>query len=801
MFRNYFIISVRNLVRNRFYSAINIAGLAIGLACFVLSMLYVNDELKYDRFHRKADRIYRVCEELNTEGSGENSSSVPFPVAPAMMNDYGHLIEKAVRFFNFQDTRHALHYEEKNFNESNIYVVDSSVFELFDFPLERGDPATALLRPQTIVLSQDLAVKYFGQTDPVGKIIKYDGVVNLEVTGVMKPLPPQSHMQFDALISFSSLPHMLGWQYGKNWVWNPCWTYILLRPGADPGEIEREFPDFVQKYYPDFLKNAVRHYLQPLTGIHLDSRLAYEMRPNGDADNIYIFSLTGIFILVIAAINFMNLSTARSAKRSMEIGIRKVLGAHRGQLIRQLLVESVIVSLLAVLLSLLLIELLLPFFNSIAGKELRIGGEGSVWLLLLLSGAGLVTGLLSGIYPAFYLSSFEPVQVLRKKVPGHPGRVPLRKLLVVLQFTVSLILITSTWVIYRQLNYLRSAHLGFDKEQVLVLPVRPPMFKQYDAFISQLRENSSVLNVTYMNDLIGKHHNTHEYNYPGMEPDKWVYFPSLLVDEEFIPTMNMQLLAGRNFSKDFPRDDSLAVIINEAMLERMGWKSPEEALGKQFFTPSGSEKVVGIVKDFHFEPLHNPVGPFVLDMPHRRLKIFWTRHIAIRLAPGNLTQQLAGLEETWNGISKDFPFDYFFLRDDLNNQYVAQEKLARLFTGFSCLTVFIACLGLLALSAYSAEQRTKEIGIRKTMGASVISIVQLLSVDFMKLVLLANLIALPLTWLLMQAWLENFAFRIPIPAAAFLVAAFISLFISFFTLSIQSVRAALTNPIQSLRYE
>lgn len=801
MLRNFFTIAFRNLSGNKFYSLINIGGLAIGIACFTLAMLYVKDELSYDRFHSKADNIYRVCQVLNTEGSGENSSSLPFPVGPALKNDFPEVIDKYVRFFNFQDPRHTLKFGDKVFNEENIYVTDSTFFDVFDFPLALGDESSALNKPNSIVLTEKLASKYFGKENPVGKIIKYEGMVNLEVTGVLKPYPSQTHMNFDALISFSSLRGMMGPNFHRNWVWNPCWTYILLKPGADTASLSAGFPDFVTKHYPDFLKKAVTHYLQPLSSIHLHSRLSYEMQPNSDADSVFIFLLIGIFILVLACINYTNLATARSASRAMEVGIRKVLGASRAQIMRQLLAESLIISMFSVVAALAFIELLLPFFNSISGKNLTLTGAGFNSIFIFLLASGIITGLAAGIYPAFFLSSYQPVTVLKKGMLKSYRGFSLRKILVVFQFTISLILITSTWVIYRQLNYLRSAELGFDKEDVVLIPVRTPMYRIAEAFKSRLALLPEVSGVTVMNDPIGKHHNTHEYNYAGMEKDKWVYFPSLLVDEQFIPTMKLELIAGRNFSRDYPRDDSLSVIINESMLSRMKWKSPEEAIGQQFFTPTGSEKIIGVVKDFHFEALHNPVGPFVLDMPHRLHKPFWTRNIAVRLAPGDKLSQLAAIEAEWKALTQEYPFDFFFLNDDLSRQYHAQEKMAQLFMGFTVLALFIACLGLLALSAYSAEARTREIGIRKALGASVASIVGLLIRDFLKLVVLANLIALPLTSYLMKSWLENFAFRISVPVLAFVAAAAISLIISLITVSFQSIRAAINDPASSLKYE
>jgi putative ABC transport system permease protein len=800
MLRKYFTVAWRNIVRGKLYSAINITGLGIGLACFFLIALFIKDELSYDRFHTKANRIYRVIGILDLEGQGEQSSSCPFPVGPALANDYPDMIEHMVRFFNFQDPQHTLKVGDTKINESRIFMTDSNVFSLFDFPLDKGDRNKVLAEPNTIVITHQLAEKYFGKEDPIGKVIKFDGAVDLRVTGILGEIPQQSHIHFDGLISFSTMRTMMPHQL-KNWVWNPNWTYVLLKDGVQPARLETQFPEFVKKYYPDFLKPQVRHLLQPLADIHLHSKYEYEIEPNSDISSIYIFSIIGIFILAIACINFMNLATARSANRAKEVGVRKVSGANKSQLVKQFLIESILLALIATLLSLLLAELLLPFFNHISGKQITLSYFANAGILLLLVLAGLITGLFSGLYPAFYLSTFEPVRVLKGSLSSGSRNIGLRKALVVFQFAISVALIIGTGMVYLQLKYMRSAELGFNKEQVLMLPVRPPMGKMFDPFIEELKGLKQAANVTRMNDVIGKHHNTHEYNYAGMQPGKWIYYPSLLVDEEFVPAMQMEILAGRNFSKAFPRDDSLAVIVNESMVKHMGWGSNEKAIGQQFYTPSGYEKIVGVVKDFNYEPLHKSLGPFVLDLPHPRHKIFWTRYIAIRLKPGDVSQTISEIGTIWNRYSQEYPYEYFFLNDDLNKQYKAQENLGKLVAGFSALAIIIACLGLFALASFSAEQRTKEIGIRKVMGASAGNIAFLLSVDFLKLVLIANIISWPISWYFVNEWLKGFAYRADFNWVLLLFAALLTIGIALITVIFQALKAALSNPVKSLRYE
>jgi putative ABC transport system permease protein len=800
MLRNYFKVALRNIARHKTYSFINIFGLATGISCFVLILLFIQDEVSYDRFHTKAGRIYRVIDKIDTQvGQGEESSSNPFPVAISLKNDYPHLIDHAVRFFNLQAPTLTLRIGDTKYNEKRVFFADSNLLQVFDFPLASGDPAKVLGDPNSIVLTQSLARKYFGDTDAVGKTIRFEGIIDLTVTGVFEPLPDQSHIHFDCLISFGTLRQLLGPNINKNWVWNPCWTYVLLKDGVKPEELESQFPTFIKKYYPDFIKPQVTHYLQPLTDIHLRSRLDYEIEPNSDESGVYIFAVIGIFILVIACINFMNLATARSANRAREVGMRKVLGAHRSQLIRQFLGESVMLSFMAVALALVLIELFLPVFNSISGKHLSFELLSNPLLLGGLLAVGVLTGLLSGIYPAFFLSSFQPVNVLKGGLKAGSRHALFRQILVVVQFAISLALIISTLIIYSQYNYLRSADLGFDKEQVIVMPTRPPIVPKYQALKAELMKNKNVMSMATMNEIMGEHHNTHEYSYEGMQPDKWIYFPALLVNETFVETFRLKLVAGRDFSEKIRTDDSLGVLINEAMVKHLNWGTPQNALGKQFFTPLGKERVIGVLQDFNFVSLENPIGPFVIDMPGANFRNFFTKYIAVRVAPGDLAGTIAYVQKTWNTFAPEYPFEYFFLDQDLEKLYRSQENMSRLLLYFSILAIFIACLGLFALASFTAEQRTKEIGIRKVFGASVSSVVGLLSKEFLKLVLISNLVAWPLTWYIMHRWLGGFAYHVKIDLLVFVLAALTGLVIAMATVAFQAVKAAVSNPVKSLR--
>lgn len=805
MLRNYLKIAWRNLRRNKFYSLINILGLATGLACFILVTLYISDELSYDQFHSKKENIYRVCEKLDMEaGQGENSSSQPFPVAEALKMDYPDMVKETVRFFNFQEPSHTLQYKDVKLNEKRTFFTDSTVFSVFDFPLIKGDRKNALNQINSIVLTQDMARKYFGDEDPMGKVVKFEGKLDLMVTGILGEIPQQSHIHFDALISFVTLKQLIGKHLGsKNWVWNPCWTYIVLNENTTPAQLEKQFPEFIKKHFPDFIIPQATLYLQKLTDIHLTSKLDYELEPNSDKADIYIFGAIGVFILLIACINFMNLSTARSAKRAREVGMRKVLGSYRSQLIQQFLGESVLLSFLALLFALLLVLVFLPTFNSFSGKDMSLSTIFNYKYLSLVLLITIIVGIVSGIYPALFLSSFEPTQVLKGTFsPGSRSKL-FRQGLVTLQFAISLALIVSTAIIYRQLKYLRTADLGFSKEQVVVMPVRPPMAKAYQPFIEELRGEGRIISVSNMNDMLGVSHNTHEYNYEGMPANKeWIYFPSLIVDPDFVKTMGIKIVAGRGFDRNIKTDDSLAVIINESMVRHLNWGSPENAIGKQFFTPQGKERVIGVARDFNFVSLKETVGPFVLDLATGAGgKLFWTKYLVIRIPPNNVQSNLAYLEEKWNRFTQEYPFEYFFLDENINKTYKSQDNLAKLVGYFSALAIFIACLGLFALASFTAEQRTKEIGIRKVLGAPVVNIVNLMSTEFLKLVLISALIAWPVTYFLMSRWLNDFAYRINIGLGVFLISAVVGVSIALITVLFHAMRSAYSNPVKALKYE
>ena len=802
MLRNLLLTGLRNLWKQKLYTLINLLGLATGIACFVLIGLYVRYQRSFDRFVPQVERVHRVVGKIEMEGQGEHSSSMVFGLGPTLYADHPELIERYCRWFDFQDPQHTLKVgdslsTDRMFTESGLYLVDSTVFDLFNYPLLMGDPRTALSKPGSIVLTQALARRYFGDADPMGRLMKWDNAMDVQVTGVLGELPRNSHIRFEGLVSMGTIL-----QYWKNiernnWVWNPCWTYVRLKEGVTEAEVERVFPAFIQKYYPDFLKDQIGHELQPLADIHLTSKLDFEMRQNGDAGTVNILWAIGFFILVLAGVNFMNLATARSAYRAREVGVRKAAGAVRGQLIAQFLLESVAMSVLAAVIALLLIKLLMPAFNELAGEAIPL----PTMLVPGVLGIAVVLGLLSGIYPAFFLSSFQPATVLKGNSGGTSRGQALRKGLVVVQFAIALVLIIGTVFVKRQHDHLRSVDLGFQKEQVLLIPVRAPMADVYLAVYPELKKIGGVMAVSWANDILGRKHNTHEFNWGTMEQGKWTYLPALYVNPEFQEAMDIELLAGRWFSRDFPGDDSLSVVINETFARQLHPEDPAKAIGERMDTPHGEERVVGVARDFAFDPLFKAVQPFVFDMCGKQDITQWLRYIYIRTEAGDPTPVIEAARREWNARTTSFPFEYQFLDDQLDGQYEAQGRLARLVGLFSLLAVFIACLGLFALASWTAEKRTREIGIRKVMGADALRITWVVTRDFLFLVLIGALAAVPLAWFGVGRWLENFAFRTHIEPLVFVGAGLVVLLIATFTVSFRAIRAAQTDPVKALRHE
>lgn len=809
MLKNYLKIALRNLSRHKGYSFINVFGLATGVACFVLILLFVRDELSYDRYHEKADRIYRTVELIP---GAEESSSNPFPVGETLVSDYPHLVESSVRFFNMQAPTLSLSYEtadgvKQTFNEPRFFFADSTVFQVFDFELVRGNPEAALMDPMSIVMTESMAEKYFGQADPIGRTIQFEGQHDFRITGILADVPRNSHFQFDFLASFSSLRQIYqNPQILEGWYWNPAWTYVLLRQDVLPATLEAQFPDFVEKYFPQQIKDITELYLQPITDIHLHSRLDFEIAPNSSIAYVYIFSVIAGFILLIACINFVNLTTARSAKRAREVGMRKVLGAYRMQLVKQFLGESVLLTLIAVLVALPLVWLLLPVLNDVSGKSLGLDLATAGWILGGLAAVGLFVGLVSGLYPAFFLSAFQPAESLKGSpltASGGSSSGRFRQALVVTQFALSIVLIAGTFVAQDQLAFLRNARLGFDKEQVVMVNMlRSSIPTRYPEFKDALLQHRNVHVVSISEDAIGNKYQSTNITVPGI--DDPIQVPRLMVHDDIIEAFGIEMAAGRGYSEDFETDLTEAIIVNEAFVQRVGLGSAEEAVGQILGSEFGPQvTIIGVTKDFHYASLHNAVGPFVLqhvgDNPGGIA--FFGRYLAIRIGPDNLEETLGFLEEQWAAFEPNRPVEYFFLDDNLDEMYRAEAALGDVASAFSILAILVACLGLFGLASFIAEQRTKEIGVRKVLGASVSGLVVLFSRGFVGLVGIAVLIAWPVAYFALQAWLSAFAYQTSVGFAPLLVAGLLALAIAWLTVSYQSITAALADPVKSLKYE
>ncbi|AUD03384.1 ABC transporter permease [Spirosoma pollinicola] len=811
MLQNYIKIAWRNLVRNRAFSAINIVGLALGLATCLLIMLFVLDELSYDRFNEKADRIVRVIFRGTSAGGKMNEAHVMPPTAQTLKADYPE-VEEATRIR--QGGVPVVTVDNKTFRDASVAFVDSNFFQVFTLPLLEGRDAgpnakTALNRPNTAVITKAMASKYFGNQNPIGKMIAMKSWnATYQVTGVIDQVPVNSHFHFDLFLSMSSIPEAKA----SSWMTSEFFTYLVLPKGYDYTQLEAKLPQVVEKYMGPQLQqsmgmslaqfrkkgNDIGLYLQPLTDIHLHSDFAYDLGTNGNIQYVYIFGSIALFMLIIACINFMNLSTAGAAKRAKEVGIRKVMGSVRSSLTSQFLVESLLLTALALALAVGLVYLALPAFNELADKALTLNFFTTFWLLPGLLLLGVLVGILAGSYPAFFLSSFKPIVVLKSaKFTGSRQSIGLRSGLVVVQFSISIILTVGTTVVYQQLNYIRNKKLGYDKEQVLVLPETWLLGKNETVFREQVMQDSRVVNVSTSTYLpAGPSNNNNFFVYPETNTTQLVKTLRYYVDYAYMPTLGMQLAAGRNFSKTYGTD-SLGVILNETAAKTLGWSN---AVGH---TISHSDnqghtstfRVIGVVKDFHFKSLHEPISPLVMTLGQTGGTVI------VKVKTKDLTGLLANLKKQWDQLAPEAPFTYSFLDDRFNNVYKSEQKIGQILGLFAGLTIFVACLGLFGLAMFTAEQRTKEIGVRKVLGASVASIVGLLSKDFLKLVLIAILLAVPVAWYVMDKWLQDFAYKIDLSWWVFAMAGVLAISIALLTVSFQSVKAALMNPVKSLRSE
>ncbi|TMI65416.1 MAG: FtsX-like permease family protein [Bacteroidetes bacterium] len=812
MLKNYFKIAFRNLWKHKGFSAINIMGLASGLACFILIALYVADELSYDKYNEKANRIYRIDADIVFGGNNLHLAVSPDPMGAMLKKDYPQ-VEEYVRFYASSGNK-LIKKGNEYITETNVAHADSTLFNVFTLPAVAGDTKTALNEPNTVVVTESTAKKYFGTTDVIGKNIETNDHTKTlyKITAVIKDIPKASHFNFDFIFSMDNVDYQWGTYLSNNFQ-----TYIVLKPGTNYKEFEKNFDQIINKYIlaeakqfmqinsmDDFRKagNKLDYSLMPLTDIHLKSDRYPELGVNGNIQNVYIFSVIALFVLLLACVNFMNLSTARSSGRAKEIGIRKVMGSEKNALVRQFLSESILTTIISTLIAFGLVALCISWFNQVSGKELSMVSLLQLKYLPFLILLPVIVGLLAGIYPAFFLSSFNPITVLKGKVNAGFRKSTLRNVLVVCQFTISIVLIIGTIVVYRQLNYIQSKRLGFNKDQVLIINGTNALGNNAIPFKEEIKKMAGVKSGTFAGfiPISGYARNDNSFSKEAvMDSKNSLNMQVWAIDYDYLSTMGMEIKTGRNFSKEFGTDSN-ATIINETAAKLLGFDNP---IGKKlytFFQNAGTQKliyreIIGVVKDFHFESMKQTIGPLSFRLEDSR----WAT--AFKISTTNIKDLIRNVESKWKAMAPGMPFSYQFMDEGFDNMYKVEQRTGKLGLSLAIIAILIACLGLFGLATYMAEQRTKEIGVRKVLGATITNVVSMLSKDFLKLVIISAVFAFPLAWWAMDKWLQDFAFRINIGWWVFIVAGVIALLIALITVSFQAIKAALANPVKSLRTE
>ncbi|GAA4319459.1 ABC transporter permease [Mucilaginibacter gynuensis] len=806
MIKNYLRSAIRNISRHKFISFINIFGLTVGLTCCLLILTYIINEVSYDKFNINAPNIYRVTRSFNSANGvvNLNLGSVAPPFGPLLKNEFPD-IQKTTRVYSNSGV--TLRYKDKLFTERGACFAEENFFDFFTVKTLKGNPKTALADPFCVMLTEDLARKYFGNEDPINKEIRFENQFNFKVTGVYKAFPANSQMHPQMLMSFNTLNDST--VYGRkglqtNWGNNSFFTYLLFPPDYNVAHVQAQFPAFLDKYMSsqgDANKPSswTKISLQPFLDIHLRSHLDTEVEDNGDITRVYIFSAIALFILLIACINYMNLSTARSALRAKEIGIRKVIGAQQKEIIMQFLGESVLITYVSLILALVLTALLLPVINKASELGLSINALTQPAILIPILMMPFIIGIVSGIYPAIFMSSFNPLKVLKGILKIGGGGISFRKVLVVTQFSISIILIVATTIVFQQLRYMQSKSLGINKDHIVTIGEIPA--NDYDAFKADLLKNPSVKELGRSSRLpSGRLLDDQGVSVSagGKELSVKASIKYLNADDGFIPAYGIKMAAGRNFNHTFGTDSN-NYVINTAAVKVLGWKTPENAIGRDIIYGGVTGKVIGVTADFHFESLHQDIVPLLMRMPVFAKNNY--SRLSIKIDGHNVKGGLNAIEAMWRKYQPEKPFEYTFLDERFQKLYHTEQQQGNLFTIFSCIAIFIACLGLFGLSAFTISQRVKEIGVRKVLGASIQQIVTELSKDFLKLVVIAALIALPIAWYAMNKWLLDFAFRINIQWWVLAMAGVTAVIIAFATISYQSIKAALANPVKSLRSE
>lgn len=802
MFKNYLKLAYRNAKRNKGYTFINIAGLAIGLACCITLLIYVHFELSFDRFHEKARRIYRIELEAFFGGRNVNWTSSNALIGETLVKEYPE-VRNFVRFTS--NMRFPVKYEDKKFYENRICMADPSVFDVFSFSLIKGDPEKVLSNPNNMVITEKIAQKYFGTADPLGKSMKLSspfGEGDVIVTGVMKNIPSNSVFNFDILISFQILYYFLPNDSPLLTHWNSYnfLTYLLLERGCDYKSFEKKLPEFINKHHGTEEGKNISYYLNPLTDLHL-----YSPRNSAAILYVYVFSTIAVFILIIACINFMNLSTARSERRSKEVGLRKVFGSSKGRLIRQFMSEAFIYTFIALIIAFILAKLMLPVVNSLVERELDMTFSDLPWLIPGFILLAVIVGFLSGSYPAFMISRFKPVQSLRESQGTGKSKSFFRNTLVTAQFVISITLLIGTAVVFNQLSFMRNKNPGFNKEHIITIPLSDNIIRESIPSVrEELIKNPGIISIGFASSIPGLGLPNNGKWPEGNEAGNELLMHEINVDFDFIKTLGMEIVKGRDFSREYATDGRQALIINETAIKKLGWENP---IGKVIRTPVQvnpivweDRRIIGVVKDFHSESMREEIRPLFMTCDDKPVFYFY-EYMAVRISPDNISGTVNFIRNKWSEFNPNIPFEYSFLDETFDRLFRDTERLREIFSYFTLIAIFIACLGLFGLASYMAQQRTKEIGIRKVLGASVSGIIMLLGKDVFRLLIIANVIAWPLSYFLMKDWVRDFVYRTGINPVTFILSSALVIVIALVTISYQSVKAALANPIDSIKYE
>jgi len=794
MLKNYLLLAVKNFRKQKMFSLINILGLTVGITCCLMIFLFIMNEFSYDNFHKNGKDIYRVMRVGNVNGEKRDIPYLSPPYSTALLNDYPSYIKKAVRVDIDNDL---IAYNNTFYNEKKILLTDTNFFSFFSFHLLKGDPAAALNEPSSIVMTASAAKKYFGNEDPIGKVVKMNKEMDLKVTGIAEDAPVNSHLDFDMVIP---LTHWKNAPWMNQWPSNSLFVYVQLNPATNPEQLKKLFPAFMDKYMGKYYKeNGFKMDLSinPLKGIYFEGETPFDNVKHGSKKMVYIFMSIAVLILIIACINFMNLATARATDRSKEVGLRKVLGALRKQLAWQFIFESLLFATVATSLAILLLQLLMPAYSNFLGYSLPSYWNNS-WFYIFIIGIMAVVGILAGSYPALLLSSFSPIESLKGKLKVGKNGAFFRKALVVFQFGISVLLIISVTIVMNQMHYVRNTDLGFTKEQSLIVRLdNNGIWEKKIQFKNELQQDPSIASVSLMSGEPGGFHDTYGFEAEA-KPGEKLMLNTEFADFEYTKTLGLKIIAGRNFSADFPTDSMRSVVINHSAATMLGY-TPEQAIGKwvkNITADSLNRTIVGVVEDYHYASLKQPIGPLVISpkKDDRRLAL-------IKLKTANVQQSVERVKKIYTGVAPDYPFEYSFLDQRFDDLYKAEIKQESLLSIFSVIAICIACLGLFGLASYTAVKRTKEIGVRKVLGSSVKNIVMLLSKDLLKPVLLGTIIAVPAGYFIIQKWLQGFAYRVTVHWWLFAIAALIAIFIALITVSAQAVKAALANPVKSLRTE